>query len=675
VIGSTWKTLNGIWILTGCPSGYYLHFSQQCQLCPALFYCTEGSLPSTPCASGQFSLPGATSNADCFAAVFIVVKINLPVSRPDFSDQTSQHFQEALARAAYSSSSYVTLDIIQAGDDPSTTTVTSRVAFLNAKMAAVAVGGLDSSSLNAAFVIQELSAPTLLSVRVTECVPGYKLSTAGTCTLCPSSFFCLGGSTDSLPCPSGSFSYPGGNSSLSCIPVVFVIVSATLPIPLVNFTVDVQSRFRNALALTAQVSKDRVVVNKVSRQDRRVADSQVLVDAQIAADNPSSAQTISQTIGESSLNTNLLLQNLPKSSAVTVTLSVASAQAPAGASVGLIGSSVACAVVFVLVCSLAGFYLGKQIRVRNVRKSFLSAVNAAKAGDKASIQHLPPDDELSHKLGSLSLREEYTAESVLGTGSCSCVVKATKKSTGQSLAIKVIVPRDGEFDRTEMLQLQREGALLQLVTRRKCKYTVHAADSSKLPDRVDVCWFFMEPLDGMALNILLRAPEASLFVGEVCIQAARDVLAALKVLHSEEWVHGDVSPGNVIRCATLQQNSFLYKLIDFGSAVPRGEGSEGFVAQGSLAYRAPEMFPRPCKASFAADTWSLGVAMFELLTGRLPFRANDDSDEAWFTAVARSMEDRAPDVRSCLSEAQRETFDFNLAKVIAKALEKEEMKR
>jgi hypothetical protein len=550
VIGSTWKTLNGIWILTGCPPGYYLHFSQQCQLCPALFYCTGGSLPSTPCASGQFSLPGATSKADCFAAVFIVVKINLPVSRPDFSDQTSQHFQEALAHAAYSSSSYVTLDIIQAGDDPSTTTVTSRVAFLNAKMAAAAVGGLDSSSLNAAFAIQELSTPMLLSVRVTECVPGYELLTAGTCTLCPSNFFCLGGSTVSLPCPSSSFSYPGGNSSLSCIPVVFVVVSATLPIPLVNFTVDVQLRFRNALALTAQVSKDRVVVNRVRRQERRAADAQVLVDAQIAADNPSSAQTISQTIGETSLNTNLLLQNLPKSSAVTVTVSVASAQAPAGESAGLIGGSVAGVVVFVLACSLAGYYLSKHIRTRNVRKNFLAAVKAAKAGCAASIEHLPPDDEQSNEIGSLSLREEYTAETVLGTGSCSCVVKATKKSTGQSLAIKVIVPRDGELDRTELLQLQREGALLQLVTRRKCKYTVHAADSTKLPDRVDVCWFFLEALDGMALDILMHAPGASLFVGEVCIQAARDVLAALKVLHSEEWIHCDVSPGNVVRCAT-----------------------------------------------------------------------------------------------------------------------------
>ena len=206
-----------------------------------MFYCTEGSLPATPCKSGQYSssLPGAKSKGACFDSVFVIVVINLPVLRSLFS-QVEKTFQDSLAHAADRSIDYIALDIVQAGDDPSTTAVTSRIAALDAVAAAKITQKLASADLKAEFEPRGLSNPTLTSVTVTACVPGYELSSSQTCQRCPPNYYCAGGSAGRTPCPTGSFAPPGANSSKACIPVVFVVVSAKLPLFPSNFTSSVK---------------------------------------------------------------------------------------------------------------------------------------------------------------------------------------------------------------------------------------------------------------------------------------------------------------------------------------------------------------------------------------------------------------------------------------------------
>ncbi len=58
----------------------------------------------------------------------------------------------------------------------------------------------------------------------------------------------------------------------------------------------------------------------------------------------------------------------------------------------------------------------------------------------------------------------------------------------------------------------------------------------------------------------------------------------------------------------------------------------------------PELFKEPDRASYPADIWSLGVTMFELLVGQLPFLL--DSDLLWSFAIAGNMDDKAPDRRA-----------------------------
>ena len=700
VKGSTWQISSGSWVLTGCPAGYYLYppdtASQICQLCPASYYCTGGALTSTSCTSDQYSLPMSTSEADCFAAVFVGVVVNVPISDPDFKGQTELLFQDAIARAADRRPDFVTVDNIQPGNNNGTTTVTSRVATFDAKEAAILFQGLNASTVQSAFASVGLGSPTLISVQVTACVPGYELVTSQSnfqiCLPCPSNYFCSGGSNGRQSCPAGSFSAPGANASSFCNPVVFVVVATTLPISPNNFTSNLQSKFQAAMAATAGVPLERVVVTGET-ESRRSADPQLLVNSEIAAENAAAALSISQHLDLKTLNSNLQLQGLPACSSLSVTVPDANVQQASGtySLSSVLGGSV-CGVVLVVAGAVAGYFLSKRLMRQWAHNAFLAAMSASKAGQEASAQHLPPDDGKK----SLSLRMHYTAEEVLGKGTSGgfvvrSVQKSTRKSkseehdcdsfkkTAEPVAIKIVVPSKGTFDEAEKHALKREAVLLQLVTRKQCKAAVQTVESDgvEMPQRANVGWFIMEAL-GPSVAAERPAGDAA------CIQVARDVLAALKVLHDEGWVHCDVTPANIVRCAARKdKDGFEFKLIDFGSALRADDACEDGIVQaatGEPAYRAPEMFRQPCVVTAAADIWSLGVTMFDLqvVSGRLPATSPaGDLSLHWAALWAAAVEARSSEACGCpavLDEGSG-SVDQNLAKVIATARKKERSDR
>ena len=552
----------------------------------------------------------------------MIVTINVPIARPIFSEvqarsQTSveQLFKASLARTTNRSADYVSLDIIQEGNEPGTTTVTSRVATPDAQAAALVFDILDLAHLTAEFASNGLQNPTLISVQVTACVPGYELSSAQVCQLCPAKNFCPGGSSGRQACATGSFSPQGANASSQCAPVVFVLVASKFPIQPSNFTTDFQAKFQNATALTAQVSVERVVVTSGTRRD---AGSELSVNAEIAADNAATAKTIREKVDVASLNANLVIQGLPKSTSVAATVEDPSAQSDSGTSGVFIPAVLGGAIggfVLLLACIAAGYLLYHARRRHKARGAFLNAVSHAKAGDVASQTHFPPKIAAKKGLANHNLRIQYDALTVLGKGNRGCVVKAMKKA-GQAapVAIKIITPKRAQFDEAERRQLEREATILKLVSSRKCRSAVHAAEATDLPPRDDACWFVMETLDGETVAAELRAAitKAASTVGvSACIQAARDVLAALKILHSEGFIHFDVTPANIIHLAKGQSGGYEYKLVDFGKARVRDdifEGDSAVVPEGmaAAAYRAPELFSR-CRVTCQVDMWSLGA--------------------------------------------------------------------
>jgi serine/threonine-protein kinase len=125
-------------------------------------------------------------------------------------------------------------------------------------------------------------------------------------------------------------------------------------------------------------------------------------------------------------------------------------------------------------------------------------------------------------------------------------------------------------------------------------------------------------LEGASLQARLAAGEE--FDVPTALWIARQTAEALAALHAAGWLHGDVATGNIhISSAghvTLLDLNFARRTGETGSAADRP-------IMGTASYLAPEYFTSSLQADIRSDIYSLGVVLFELLSGQVPFPGDD----------------------------------------------------
>jgi serine/threonine protein kinase len=198
---------------------------------------------------------------------------------------------------------------------------------------------------------------------------------------------------------------------------------------------------------------------------------------------------------------------------------------------------------------------------------------------------------------------------LLGRGGMGAVYKARQKNLDRLVALKVIPPEAAK-DPTFAERFAREARAL---ARLNHPNIVTVYDFGQIGD---LYYLMMEYVDGVNLRHTLRAArlapqEALAIVPQIC--------DALQYAHDQGVVHRDIKPENV-----LLDRTGKVKIADFGLAKLLGKGPDDFTltgtqqVMGTPRYMAPEQIEKPTSVDHRADIYSLGVVIYEMLTGELP---------------------------------------------------------
>ncbi|MFN8078653.1 MAG: serine/threonine-protein kinase [Kineosporiaceae bacterium] len=210
----------------------------------------------------------------------------------------------------------------------------------------------------------------------------------------------------------------------------------------------------------------------------------------------------------------------------------------------------------------------------------------------------------------------------LGRGAASQVFQARRcPDDGTQYAVKLLTASAGvTASRQVLVAFRREAALLASVDHPGLPAIHEVGESEGMP------YLVMDLVDGTSLAALIASGPLS---PERVIAVAADVVGPLGAVHRRGLVHRDLKPDNI-----MVRPSGRAQLIDFGLATRGATGTDQGAA-GTLAYAPPEqtgMLARP--VDHRSDLYSLGVVLFESLTGHLPFAADDVGELLRLHAVA-----------------------------------------
>lgn len=227
---------------------------------------------------------------------------------------------------------------------------------------------------------------------------------------------------------------------------------------------------------------------------------------------------------------------------------------------------------------------------------------------------MQPPIEVGQRLG-----DRYRVDGPLAQGGTSMVYSGTDLQGLRPVAIKVLLPDMAETVTSRRRFVQEIRVLRHLRSEHVVKVLDEGALGTGEPFMV------MEQLRGRTLKDLLRS-EGSLRVSD----AVDYVLEACEVLaeaHAAGVVHRDIKPDNLFLADG--DDGLLLKVLDFGISKAQGDGfgrdvkepsiTRGGEVVGSPHYMAPEQLLSSSHVDRSADIWSVGVVLYELLTGQLPF--------------------------------------------------------
>lgn len=205
---------------------------------------------------------------------------------------------------------------------------------------------------------------------------------------------------------------------------------------------------------------------------------------------------------------------------------------------------------------------------------------------------------------------QFRIEALIGQGGMGAVYRAYQPNLERTVAIKIMAPRFAA-DPSFAERFAREA---KTMARLNHQNIVNVYDYGQTDG---LCYLVMEHVEGVNLRTAMRAGQLT---AEQALAVVPQVCEALQFAHDEGIVHRDIKPENI-----LVDRKGRVKIADFGLAkLVVEDQSRGWTLTGSrqvlgtVNYMAPEQIERPASVDHRADIYSLGVVLYELLTGELP---------------------------------------------------------
>ena len=249
------------------------------------------------------------------------------------------------------------------------------------------------------------------------------------------------------------------------------------------------------------------------------------------------------------------------------------------------------------------------------------------------------------------LQNRYEILDLIGSGGMSEVYRARCHKLNRYVAIKVLKKEfisDDAFVRKFKMEAQAAGALIH----------PNIVNYYDVVDEGDLHYIVMELVEGITLKNYID--QKGRLETDEAVDFAIKIAEGLKAAHSRGIIHRDVKPQNVI----LAEDHNL-KVADFGIArAVTAQTASTSQAMGSVHYISPEQ----AKGEFTderSDIYSLGITMYEMLTGKLPFTG----DTAVSVALAHVNDDVTP------PSVYNPTIPVGLEQVILKCMEKDADRR
>ncbi|MCQ2818974.1 MAG: serine/threonine-protein kinase [archaeon] len=263
------------------------------------------------------------------------------------------------------------------------------------------------------------------------------------------------------------------------------------------------------------------------------------------------------------------------------------------------------------------------------------------------------DNNNKSPLKKKSIIGDYFLLETIGTGSFSKVKMAVNKKTNSIVAIKILDKK--KMDKYDIIRIKREMKLLTSVNH------PNIIEVNEIMETASNYYIVMEFCSkGELFHYIckkkkLNEEEASFFFYQI--------INGVDYLHKNNISHRDLKPENLL----IQSNKMM-KIIDFGLSNYFKQNELLKTACGSPCYAPPEMISNRIYNAKAVDIWSIGVILFAMLCGKLPFE--DKNNETLFKKILKE----SPIYPQNLSNSAKQILKKMLIKEPSERIKMEEIK-